>query len=49
MFVKDFTKQEKYGIIYMLNKLSDNKIYISLSCSKSSEECALGAKKEMIF
>ena len=33
----------------MLKKLSDKKILISLGYSKSSEECALGAKKEMIF
>ena len=49
MFLKVFTKQEKYGIIYMLVKTSENYNFSSLCYPKSSEERSLGAKKEMIF
>ena len=43
MFEKLFTKQEKYGIIYMLAKASG--FFSSLNYRKSSEERSLGAKR----
>ncbi len=49
MFEKLFTKQGKYGIIYVLAKASENYNFSSLDYQKSSEERSLGAKKEMIF